>query len=266
MKIIIRSTTLALGVTLTCGLLFSGMVNELRAQAIDPALENSRQAAQGTAQSQERIDQLDSRTQELLGDYRANLKQLEQLNRYNQSQQRQVDAQRQEIASLTEDINNIASLQRAVQPLMEDMVTALGELVAADLPFLSNEREGRVERLRALMEDPSQSPAQRYRLIIEAYQIESEYGRTIEAYRADIQTDGVLYEDVSVLRIGRLELVFVTDDDEVLKRFDKASGGWVDLDRSYLSDIKQGIRIAREQIPPDLMFIPIEAPVTAGGE
>lgn len=265
MKIIIRSTTLAFGAAMVCSMMLAGLATESRAQAIDPALENSRQAAQGTAQSQERINQLDARTQELLGDYRANLKQLEQLNRYNQSQQRQVEAQRQEIASLTEDINNIASLQRAVQPLMEDMVNALSELVEADLPFLQAERRSRVERLLALMEDPSQSPAQRYRLIIEAYQIESEYGRTIEAYRADVQTDGVMYEDVSILRIGRLELVFVTDDDQVLKRYDRDSGGWVDLDRDYLDDIKQGIRIAREQIPPDLMFIPVESPVTAGG-
>jgi len=265
MKIIIRSTTIAFSAALACSLLLTGLATESRAQAIDPALENSRQAAQGTAQSQERVNQLDSRTQELLGDYRANLKQLEQLNRYNQSQQRQVEAQRQELASLTEDINNIASLQRAVQPLMDDMVTALEELVEADVPFLNNERQARVDRLRALMEDPDQSPAQRYRLIMEAYQIESEYGRTIEAYRADVQTDGVLYEDVSMLRIGRLELVFVTDDDQVLKRYDRSSGGWVDLDPDYLGDIKQGLRIAREQIPPDLMFIPVESPVQAGG-
>ena len=265
MKIINRSTTSAFSATLAVSFLLILLSGLVFAQSIDPALNNSRQAAEGTAQSQERIDNLDSRTQELLGDYRANLKQLEQLNRYNQSQQRQVDAQRGELESLTNDINNIASLQRAVQPLMDDMVTALEELVAADIPFLSNERQTRVERLRALMEDPNQSPAQRYRLIIEAYQIEAEYGRTIEAYRADVEADGQLYEDVSLLRIGRLELVFVTDDDEVLKRYDQSSNSWVDLDMSYLTDIKQGIRIAREQIPPDLMFIPVEAPVEAGG-
>ncbi|MDT8437727.1 MAG: DUF3450 domain-containing protein [Wenzhouxiangellaceae bacterium] len=235
------------------------------AQDISSALNNSRQAAENTRQSQETIDQLDSRTQELIGDYRANLKQLEQLNRYNASQERQVAAQRQEIASLTDDINNIASLQRAVQPLMEDMVAALERLVDADVPFLVDERRERVERLKALMDDPTRSPAQRYRLIVEAYQIEAEYGRTIEAYRADIETDGRVYEDVDLLRIGRLELVFRTDDDQVLKRFDTSSGGWVDLDPSYLKDIKIAMRIAREQIPPDLMFIPVTAPQSAGG-
>src|SRR6056297_688481 len=118
-----------------------------QAQDLEPALEASRQAAEGTRQSQEQIDEIDSRIQQLLGDYRANLRQLEQLQRYNESQRRQVAAQRSEIDSLTEDINNIASLQRAVQPLMQDMVDALARVVDADLPFLGAERDARVERL-----------------------------------------------------------------------------------------------------------------------
>jgi len=253
----------------TAGLLLATVVilcaaTQVNAQAISPALDASRQAAEGTRQSQERIDEIDSRIQELLGDYRANLKQLEQLNRYNQSQQRQVDAQRDEIESLTEDINNIASLQRAVQPLMEDMLGALERVVEADLPFLVDERRARVARLKTIMDDPGRSPAQRYRLIIEAYQIETEYGRTIEAYRSNVEADGRLYEDVDILRIGRLVLVFRTDDDAVLKRFDLDTRSWVDLDKSFLQDVKTAMRIAREQIPPDLIHIPVTAPVTAG--
>lgn len=250
------------GVLIVAVLTF-GFALHLQAQAISPALDASRQAAEGTRQSQERIDEIDSRIQELLGDYRANLKQLEQLNRYNQSQQRQVDAQRNEIESLTQDINNIASLQRAVQPLMEDMLVALERLVEADLPFLIDERKSRMARLSDIMDDPSRSPAQRYRLIVEAYQIEAEYGRTIEAYRSDVETADRLYEDVDILRIGRLALVFRTDDDAVLKRYDLDSGSWVDLDRSFLPDVKTALRIAREQIPPELINIPVTAPVTA---
>ena len=233
------------------------------AQGISAALQNSQQAAESTRQSQEQINEIDSRIQELLGNYRANLKQLEQLNRYNESQQRQVEAQRDEIESLTQDINNIASLQRAVQPLMEDMVDAVARLVDADLPFLMDEREARVARLQNLMDDPSQSPAQRYRLIVEAYQIESEYGRTIEAYRSDVEADGRTYEDVDILRVGRNLLVFKTDDSEVFKRYDNSAGQWVDLDPSYLPDVRTAMRVAREQIPPELLFIPVTAPVDA---
>jgi len=243
----------------------AGFMAVAHSQSIEPALAASQQAVEGTRQSQQEIDEIDSRIQQLLGDYRANLRQLEQLNRYNASQERQVEAQRREIASLEQDINNIASLQRAVQPLMQDMVDALKRVVEADLPFLLDERRARVTRLESLMDDPSTSPAQRYRLIVEAYQIESEYGRTIEAYRGDIETADRLYEDVDVLRIGRLELVFKTDDDQVLKRYDLDSGQWVDLDPSFLADVKTAIRVAREQIPPDLLNVPVTAPQTANG-
>ena len=108
------------GLAIGAGMLLA--VPQIQAQQVEPVLDTSRAVAQETGQSQERIDNLDSRIQTLLSDYRANLNQLEQLNRYNASQQRQVDSQRREIASLERDISNIASLQRAVQPLMEDMV------------------------------------------------------------------------------------------------------------------------------------------------
>ena len=232
----------------------------LFAQQVDPIIETSRESVNDTAESQEQIDQVDSRIQALLSEFRANLKQLEQLNRYNASQRRQVDAQRREIASLEEDINNIASLQRAVQPLMEDMVNGLEGLVEADVPFLINERRDRVERLRQIMEDPERSPAQRYRLIVEAYQIENEYGRTIESYRGNINVDGRSYENVEFLRIGRVALIFKTDDDDVLKYFNVDSRNWMDLDKSFLPAIKRGSRVAREQIPPELMYIPVGAP------
>ncbi len=258
-----KRQTIGLGGCLIAGLAMLALGLNVNAQQVEPVLDTSRSAVQDTSRSQERVDQLDTRTQALLGDYRANLRQLEQLNRYNASQQRQVEAQRNEIASLRRDIDNIASLQRAVQPLMEDMVEALANLVEADMPFLLEERRERVERLRGIMDDPARSPAQRYRLVVEAYQIENEYGRTIEAYRDNIEVDGRLYENVDFLRIGRTALTFRTDDDRVLKRYDAESRQWVNLDQSFLPYVKNGTRIAREQIPPDLMFVPVPAPQPA---
>lgn len=256
--------------TISIGILASlvfGAVISLSAIAQDvaPVLDASRQAVQDTERSQERIDQLDARTQNLLSDFRANLQQLEQLNRYNASQQRQVDAQRREMESLTEDINNIASLQRAIQPLMEDMVEALDQLVEADLPFLLDERRARVQRLRGIMDDPSRSPAQRFRLVIEAYQIENDYGRSIESYRGDIEVAGRNFENVEFVRIGRVALMFRTDDEQTLMRFDRDSNQWVNLDLSMLPDVRHVSRVAREQIPPDLVFIPVTAPRTGDG-
>lgn len=230
------------------------------------ATQTSQQTARDTEASQQRVDQLDEQAQSLLNDYRANLKQLEQLNRYNASQQRQVDAQERELESTRLDIANIAGLQRSVQPLMDDMLNALETLVEADLPFQIVERTDRIARLRGLMEDPDQSPAQRYRLIVEAYQIENEYGRTIEAYRSDVTVDGNTYENVEFLRVGRIALVFKTDDDQVLKIFDADSRSWKDLDSKFLADVRLGLRMAKEQIPPDLLNVPVPAPQMAAAK
>jgi len=241
-----------------------GVVGVVPASAqLSQALQTSRQTVDEAAASQQRVDQLDSQTQNLLNDYRANLKQLEQLRRYNASQRRQLEAQDREIETLREDIDNISGLQRSVQPLMEDMLDALERFVEADLPFQMQERRDRVQRLRRIMEDPEQSAAQRYRLIVEAYQIENEYGRTIEAYRGPVDDGDQTLEAVEFLRIGRLALIYKTDNDEILRIYDEEQGGWVDLDKSFLGDVKTGLRMAKEQIPPNLLTVPVEAPEDA---
>src|SRR5699024_10585735 len=93
----------------------------------------------------------------------------------------------------------------------------------------------------------------------------NEYGRTLEAYRDDIEIDGTQYENVEFLKVGRVLLVVRSDDWQMLKRYDADSDSWVDLDKSYQPAIRDAIRIANEQTPPDLMFIPVTAPQAAEG-
>lgn len=226
------------------------------------ALDTAQQTANEGKASQQRIDQLDDQTAALLNDYRANLKQLDAARRYNASLERNIEAQQRSITRLQQDIDNVAGLQRAMLPLMEDMIATLEQIVAADLPFDLAERQDRVARLKGVMDNPDVSAAQAYRLIIEAYQIENEFGRTIGAYEGAIAGDA---GEISgeFLRVGRIALVFKTADDSVLRIWDKDVGGWVDLNKSYLPDIKLGLRMAKEQTAPDLLPVPVKAPVQA---
>lgn len=225
-----------------------------------PALNESQQIATAAKASQQRIDQLDDETTALVNDYRAQLKQLESLQRYNASLKRNVDAQERQVARLEQDIANVSGLQRAVQPLMEDMLATLSEVISADLPFLRDDRMGRVERLNSAMGNPDISAAQRYRLIVEAYQIENEYGRTIGAYDGTIEYNGQALSG-EFLRIGRIALIFKTADDSVLAIYDKDQGSYVDLNKgTYLADVKQGLRMAKEQTAPGLLPLPVKAP------
>ena len=228
-----------------------------------PALQESEATARETAASQQRIDQLDDQTASLLNDYRANLKQLEAARRYNASLTRNIEAQERQKTRLAEDINNVEGLQRAMQPLMEDMVERFGQVVNADLPFKVEERSARAARLQGVLENPDMSAAQRYRLIVEAYQIEGEYGRTLSVEDCTVG-DGEAGLAGECLQIGRVALVFKTKDDSSLRIWDTAQNGWTNLDKGrYLQDVKLAIRMAKEQTAPDIFFAPVKPPVQA---
>jgi hypothetical protein len=113
------------------------------------------------------------------------------------------------------------------------------------------------------MADSTQTAASRYRLIVEAYQIENEYGRTIQAY-TDTVADGEGGElTVEFFRVGRLALIYKSADDSILRIYDENTGEFVDLPKSFLDDVRLGIRMAKEQTPPGLLQVPVNAPQAA---
>ena len=227
----------------------------------DRAVSESKSTVAEAKASQQRIDALDDDTNQLLVDYRANLKQFELLSRFNKSRAKEVESQALPMQRLEGDIKNVAGLQQSMQPLMEDMVAKLEDFVAADIPFSMKERSERIERLKTRLGDDT-APPQRMRLVLEAYQIENEYGRTIEAYEGSaVAPDGTELEGVEYLRIGRIALIYKTKDDSVMRIYDRAANGFVDLPKSFLSDVKLGLRMAKEQTAPDLLPVPVTAPV-----
>lgn len=228
------------------------------------SLSESQTTANEAARSQQQVDRLDDQTQRLLNDYRANLKQLDAAKRYNESLKKQVAAQERQITRIQQDIENVSGLQRAVAPLMEDMAVRFKEIVEADVPFEKVDRLKRADDRLANLDKPEGevSVAQKYRLLVEAYQIEMEYGRTIGNYEGSIVVDG---EEITgeFLRIGRIALIFKTADDSVLQIWNKSTGAYEALAKSYLPDVKYGLRMAKEQTAPNLLSIPVPAPVVA---
>lgn len=226
------------------------------------ALDVADSTVQEGARSQQRIDELDEEASALLGEYRAQVKQLELTERYNVSRARQVENQLEDIQSYERDLQNVEGVKRAVTPLMEEMIAQLERLVEADVPFLPEERQQRLDRLRAVMSDSGQNEATRYGFILEAYQIEAEYGRTVSAYDGTVNVDG---EELAVefLRIGRVALIYKTSDDQLLRIYNKQTGEFEDLDRSFLDDVREAFRVAKNQAAPRVLAIPVSAPTDA---
>jgi hypothetical protein len=94
---------------------------------------------------------------------------------------------------------------------------------------------------------------------MEAYQIENEFGRTIETYKGNLEIDGAVRE-VDFLRVGRIALLYQTADAGVTGAWDQPNRGWVTLDGGYKNQVKLGLQIAKKQVAPDLVLLPVDAP------
>ena len=174
-------------------------------------------------------------------------------------------SQQAELDSLRDQLDRVEIVTRDVTPLMLRMIGALEAFVELDIPFLMEERNGRVNELRKMMSRSDVSNSEKYRRIMEAYQIENEYGRTIEAYRATLDQGG-RETTVDFLRVGRIALVYQTLDETEAGVWDQESRSWKPLDPDeYRSAIRQGLRIARKQSAPDLIQLPLPAAQTVEG-
>jgi hypothetical protein len=165
------------------------------------------------------------------------------------------------VDSLSDQINSIAETRKNIVPLLLRMIEVLEEFVSIDAPFLQKERLARIDLIKGMMDRPDVSLPDKYRRIMEAYQIEMEYGRTIDTTTETITIDNTPVT-VEVLRIGRLAIFYQTLDAKKSGFWNKQEKQWNPLTDDYNRSIAQGIQIAKKQAPPDLIKLPITAPET----
>jgi hypothetical protein len=177
------------------------------------------------------------------------------LNAYNDQLDKLVISQKNELVSINAQLENIETTQREIVPLMLDMINVMAQFIALDLPFLPEERNNRVEQLQLLMERADVSLAEKYRRILEAYQVETEYGRTIEAYQDELTVEGNS-RTVEFLRIGRVGLYYLSLDGKEVGHW---NNGWEVLDSDYRKAVEKGLKVAKKQLPPDLLVLPMKA-------
>jgi flagellar basal body rod protein FlgB len=144
------------------------------------------------------------------------------------------------------------------------MLKGLEEFVALDMPFKKEQRENAIADLYVNMDSAKFSAAEKFRQILEVYDIESEYSSSLESYRdlVDIDANGSEVE-VEMLRIGRVALMYQTKDKSQTGAWNKETGSWETLGSEYRRPVDQGIRIAKKLSPQDVMQMPITTPETA---
>lgn len=204
--------------------------------------------------SQKRVEALDEETTKMLADYRQMLAETSSLKSYNEQLGTQVKSQEEQIADMNQQLGQIETTSREVLPMMDKMLATLDQFVKLDVPFLTEERANRVAQLKDMMSRADVSTSEKYRRIVEAYQIEMEYGRTIEAYQGKVGE-----KTVDFLRAGRVSLMYQTLDGKETGYWDANEKAWK-KDDDYADSIRAGLKVAKKQAAPDFVTVAVRAP------
>ena len=232
--------------------------NLVSADVLDQVHKDGAKIHKSAAKSQQKINNIFEQTQELLFEYRDVVNETENLKVYNDHVARLVADQNDAIQSLQRQIDSIEKTKQGVVPLMYNMIDNLEKFIDADIPVLIEERKARVARLKDIMTQSNVTTSEQFRQVLEAYQVENQYGNKIRAYEGKLNYQGT---DISVnfFHIGRVSFVAQSLDLKNAWVWDNSSRAWEALGDEYLSAVTQAVRMGRNQVAPDILKMPVKA-------
>lgn len=241
-------------VTALVGCSLTAVANE----QLKPVIDSASKINESAQKSQTKIDKIADTMQGRLQQFKTVNKEIDGLTIYNKQLEKQIANQLLEMENINVSIDQVSVIERQITPLMLKMITSLEQFVALDVPFLPKERAKRIASLKELMDRADVASSEKFRRVLEAYQIEVDYGRTIESYTGLIDVDGQERE-VDFLRIGRLDLIYLTKDGKKAGIWNTEASNFERLPDSNISQINKAIRIAKKQLAPDMLTLPVKA-------
>ena len=234
------------------------------AQNVDDVLKAGQQRINLAQESQERINNVVESTRSLEDQYRSINKEIDGLRVYNRLMTAQTNGQKATLEDIALSMDQVDVINRQIFPLMERMIDGIEQSIALDIPFLLDERTKRVVTLQEIMERSDVSVAEKFRKVMEAYQIENDYGGSSEWYLQEIELDGTVRE-YKMLRIGRIGLYFQSDDTSVTGWWNAETSQYEEVNNENRNEIRKGLRIARQLVAPELVLIPLQVSDSVGG-
>jgi len=231
---------------------------------VDQVLQAGQQRINLAQASQERINGVVEGTRSAADQYRAINKEIDGLRVYNRLMTAQTNGQTATLDDISLSMEQVDVINRQIFPLMERMIDGLNQSVALDIPFLLDEREERLAKLDVMMERSDVSVAEKFRKVMEAYQIELDYGTSNDWYKQSLDIGGAIRE-FNMLRVGRIGLYFQSDDTNITGWWNRETGAYEILGNEHRSEVRKGIRIARQLIAPELILLPVPTPISVGG-
>jgi len=231
----------------------SALSMSVHSSDMESVLEVGRDNQQLSAKSQSLIDSTERQTDKIVNEWKAVSKQVEGLKLYNAQKRIQIQAQLDLMDKLDEQLVQVVVMQRQIPPLAQKMLDSLESFISLDTPFRKEERQNRIDLVRSSLAKPKVTASEQVRQVLEAYNIEAEYGRKIDTYESTLN-DGTV---VNILVIGRIGMFYQTKDEQSSGRWNNETGQWDELPGSYRKPIRDGIRMAKKLAPTDMLMMPI---------
>jgi len=251
----IKSKKLASAIAVACAMSLPTVVS---ADQVENLHKEERAIHDAAVKSQKRVDSYFEQSIDLLSEYRQVVDETDNLRLYNDHVQKLVNNQEKLIGSLQSQIDSIEDTKKGVVPLMYKMLDSLEKFIELDIPIEVEARKARVERIRELMGEPNITTSERYRQVLEAYQIENDYGSAMSAYQGKLNDI-----TVDMVHIGRVALLAQSLDLKNSWVWDNTARDWVKLGEEYNKPVTKVIRMAKKQIAPDLLEVPVFAAESA---
>jgi septal ring factor EnvC (AmiA/AmiB activator) len=244
---------LLVGLTLmTSGPAIRAADSDLDARVKKPVSESIR-IRQHTQKNEE---QWRADRQEMTARYERLDQEMKQLREQRQTLKEKTTATRKRIARMEKQLADIEQVQARIMPLCGALIDRLHDHLDSDLPFLSEERRQRLQRLDDLRDDPEVAISEKFRKIMEALLVEAEYGNTIEVYQQNITVNQ--HEMlVNIFRLGRIGLFFQTLDQASCGFFNVATACWEALPSTYNRTIQAAVEMGAKRCPVELLTLPL---------
>lgn len=167
-----------------------------------------------------------------------------------------IETQKRQIAALKKQSEETAKLRMALEPYLDETAGRLESFIAADLPFLPEERKRRMVFLRQALDDYRIDLGEKLRRTLETLQVEAGYGRSVEKTSAVIRIGGVP-TSVDLLRIGRTALFYHSADGRHSGRWDRSSEKWESVSPKYERTLAKAMAMAQRKRVVELLDLPV---------
>lgn len=226
------------------------------------------QASQKLAQSiQAQVDDLNAQRQADFQEWRQIRRETLLLEAHNQRLAEWNANLAEQIEQLDQQLDSLATTREELEPLMQQMLVRLEDFVRHDLPFQQQKRLAKIADLKDLLSRVDVSHAEKLRQLLATYRSEVNQGRQLSFSREFTHLpEASEAERVTLLRLGRIGLYYLSEDQQRAGVWNAAQARWEALNSRQRAEVAKGLELAEERGLPELLNLPLSVPLRSAAE